>query len=165
MRGFALWHGGGGGSWGFGAMRGGRRMKRGMLRWIVLKLIDEGNRHGYDILRVLSERSWGGGPGSVYPLLSMLEEEGLIVGRDQDGKRVYELTELGKQQLQSRGGFMEEFMRDFEESADDNVVAEAARKLVGAAHQARGLSLETRQKIAAVLDGARKEIYSILANE
>lgn len=147
------------------AFRPGRRMKRGMLRWIVLKLIDEGNRHGYDILRVLSERSWGGGPGSVYPLLSMLEEEGLIAGRDENGKRIYELTEFGKQQLQNRGSFMEEFVRDFEGEPEDSAVAEAARKLMAAATQAGSTSAEARQKIAAVLDGARKEIYTILANE
>lgn len=165
MRGMAFWHGPGHGGWGWGAMRGGRRMKRGMLRWIVLKLLAEGNRHGYDILKVLAERGMGGGPGSVYPLLSMLEEEGLIVGRDEGGKRVYDLTDDGRELLEERGPMFDEFERESESDEQANVVRDAARKLMGAVMQARGASNDARTKIAGVLDNARKEVYSILANE
>jgi len=165
----AFWHGGGQGGgfgWGWGGgMRGGRRMKRGMLRWIVLKLVAEGQRHGYDILKVLSERGWGGGPGSVYPLLNMLEEEGLIIGRDEDGKRVYDLTDEARELLEERGPMFEEFVRESEGEQHANVVRDAARKLMGAVMQARGASNETRAKIAEILDNARKEVYGILANE
>lgn len=169
MRGAAFWHGGGHGGggwgWGWGSVRGGRRMKRGLLRWLVLKLLSEGERHGYDILKILSERGWGGGPGSVYPLLSMLEEEGLIVGRDEDGKRVYDLTDEGKELLEERGPMFDEFARENEAEEKANVVREAARKLMSAVMQARTASSESRTKIAEVLDNARKEVYGILANE
>jgi DNA-binding PadR family transcriptional regulator len=164
----AFWHGGGQGGnfgWGWGGMRGGRRMKRGMLRWLILKLVAEGQRHGYDILKVLSERGWGGGPGSVYPLLNMLEEEGLIVGRDEGGKRVYDLTDEARQLLEERGPMFEEFVRENEGEQHANVVRDSARKLMGAVMQARGASNETRAKIAEILDNARKEVYGILANE
>src|SRR5947209_4544882 len=170
MKGMAFWHGaghGGGFGWGggFGGMRGGRRMKRGMLRWIVLKLLAEGQRHGYDILKVLAERGWGGGPGSVYPLLSMLEEEGLIVGRDEDGKRVYDLTDEGKELLEERSPMFDDFARENEGNEEANAVRNAARKLMGAVMQARGASAEARTKIVTALDNARKEVYGILANE
>jgi len=168
MRGMAFWHGGHGGGdwgWGWGGFRGGRRMKRGMLRWIVLRLLAEGQRHGYDILKILAERGLGGGPGSVYPLLSMLEEEGLIVGRDEGGKRVYDLTDEGKELIEERAPMFEEFTRETEAEEQRTAVRDAARKLIGAVMQARGASNDARDKIAQVLDNARKEVYGILANE
>ncbi|MBV9271381.1 MAG: PadR family transcriptional regulator [Candidatus Eremiobacteraeota bacterium] len=136
-----------------------------MLRWLVLRLLAEGERHGYDILKNLAERGWGGGPGSVYPLLNLLEEEGLIAGRDEDGKRVYDLTDEGKELLHERGPMFDEFERENQAEEQVNLVRDSARKLMSAVMQARGASSESRTKIAEVLDNARKEVYGILANE
>jgi DNA-binding PadR family transcriptional regulator len=60
--------------------------------------------HGYEIIRELGERShgvWQPSPGSVYPTLQLLEDEGLIRGVDEDGKRRYELTDEGRAHLES----------------------------------------------------------------
>lgn len=55
--------------------------------------------HGYEIIRHLEDKSyglWRPSPGSIYPMLQLLEEEGLVSGRDDDGKRIYELTDSGR---------------------------------------------------------------------
>ena len=52
-------------------------------------------RHGYDLIRAIREKGWGGGAGSVYPLLAALEAAGLIAGRDEGDRRIYEITDKG----------------------------------------------------------------------
>ena len=60
------------------------------------KLLSETPRHGYDLIREIREKGWAGGAGSVYPLLAGLEAAGFIAGRDEEGRRTYELTEKGR---------------------------------------------------------------------
>lgn len=86
----------------------GRRSRagRGDIRVAVLTLVAEQPMHGYQIIRELSERSggvWSPSPGSVYPMLQLLEDEGLVVGSDEGGKRVYAATEAGRAVLAERG--------------------------------------------------------------
>ena len=61
-----------------GHRRGMRRMRRGILKFALLKLLDELPRHGYDLIRAVREKGWGAGAGSVYPMLAALEAAGLI---------------------------------------------------------------------------------------
>lgn len=80
--------------------RRGRMFGPGDLRLVLLSLIEQEPRHGYDLIKAI-EILFGGGyapsPGVVYPTLSMLSDEGLIVGvEDAGGKRVFSLTEAGK---------------------------------------------------------------------
>lgn len=78
----------------------------GDLRLWLLKLIDERPRHGYDIIAGLEEQFLGlysPSPGTVYPRLSALEQEGLIeVDREDEGRKVYRLTDLGRKELDER---------------------------------------------------------------
>ena len=53
-------------------------------------------RHGYDLIREIREKGWSGGAGSVYPLLAALEAAGLIAGRDEGDRRIYEITDQGR---------------------------------------------------------------------
>src|ERR1700686_26525 len=79
-----------GGSWGGG--RG--RMRRGDIRRAILSSLREEPGHGYEVMRRLENRSggiWRPSPGSVYPTLQMLEDEGLVRSESRDGTRVYEL--------------------------------------------------------------------------
>jgi DNA-binding PadR family transcriptional regulator len=90
---------GAGGPWGGGPWGGGRRMRRGDIRVVLLAALVDGAAHGYELIRRLEERSggmWRPSAGSVYPTLQLLEEEGKLTGRDEGGKRVYELTEEGR---------------------------------------------------------------------
>jgi len=88
--------------WGPGPWAGGRR-RRGDIRAAILTALLDGPAHGYELMGRLEERSgglWRPSPGSVYPTLQMLEEQGLVAGRDEDGKRVYDLTEEGRSAAQ-----------------------------------------------------------------
>ncbi len=85
---------------GEGGRRRGRMFGPGDLRLVLLSLIEQEPRHGYDLIKAI-ETLFGGGyapsPGVVYPTLSMLSDEGLIAGaEDAGGKRVFSLTEAGK---------------------------------------------------------------------
>src|SRR5438552_1828328 len=83
-----------------------RLFGHGDLRLWLLKLIDERPRHGYDIIAGLEEQFLGiysPSPGTVYPRLSALEAEGLIEQVDtEDGRKVYRLTDKGREELHGR---------------------------------------------------------------
>lgn len=90
--------------WGpHGRRRRGPRAGRGDVRAGILALLAEEPRNGYQIIQELQQRSggvWRVSPGSVYPALSQLEDEGLIVADQQQGKRVFTLTEAGRSYVQ-----------------------------------------------------------------
>ena len=88
-----------------GGRRGGGRMRRGEIRSALLAVLAEAPGHGYEIMQRLEDKSggaWRPSPGSVYPTLQMLEDEGLVRSREQDGKRVFELTEAGRTESERR---------------------------------------------------------------
>ena len=77
------------------------RPRRGDVRLGILTLLAEQPMHGYQIITELSERSggiWRPSPGSVYPTLQQLQDEGLVTGSEQDGRRTFSLTDTGRQQ-------------------------------------------------------------------
>lgn len=77
----------------------GHRMNRGDISPIILDVLKEKPMHGYEIMRKLEEKSyglWRPSPGSVYPTLQLLEEQDLVRSKEEDGKKVYELTEAGR---------------------------------------------------------------------
>jgi DNA-binding PadR family transcriptional regulator len=77
----------------------------GRLRLYLLKLLDESPRHGYDIIRLLEDRFLGlyaPSAGTVYPRLARLEAEGLVVSEEVDGRKVYRLTDAGREELERR---------------------------------------------------------------
>ena len=89
-----------GGRWGeFGGWGGGRRMRRGHIRTAILISLREEPAHGYEVMRRLEEMSgglWRPSPGSVYPQLQMLEDEGLVRSSEVNGSRTYSLTDTGR---------------------------------------------------------------------
>lgn len=79
--------------------KGGRRARRGDIRWALLLGLLDGPAHGYELIGRLEARTGGGwrpSPGSVYPTLQLLEDEGLVSSREEGGKRVFELTDAGR---------------------------------------------------------------------
>src|SRR5262250_1028885 len=79
--------------------------RHGGLRLYLLKLLDEAPRHGYDVIRLLQDRFLGvysPSPGTIYPRLARLEEEGLVTHEVIDGKKVYRITEAGREELNRR---------------------------------------------------------------
>jgi DNA-binding PadR family transcriptional regulator len=97
---------GGGRYGGFGGGRGGRRVfEHGDLRWVVLALIAEQPRHGYEIIKEIEDRLGGAyspSPGVIYPTLTLLEETGLIAVKESDGgRKLYAVTGEGEAQLKT----------------------------------------------------------------
>jgi DNA-binding PadR family transcriptional regulator len=86
-----------------GRWRGGRMFEQGDLRLVILRLLEEKPRHGYEIIKALEERFGGAyspSPGVVYPTLQLLEDQGLArVMPEQDGKKTYEITDAGRAYL------------------------------------------------------------------
>ncbi len=83
--------------------RRGRFFESGEIRLAILSLLSEGPKHGYQLMKEMAERSGGlyrASAGSVYPTLQQLEDEGLIESDQQNGKRVYKLTEAGRAELE-----------------------------------------------------------------
>ena len=86
-----------------GRHRGERFMEHGDLRFVVLSLIAEQPRHGYELIKTLEERTGGAykpSPGVIYPLLSLLEDEGFIRPKDAEaGRKLFEITPEGQAAL------------------------------------------------------------------
>ena len=79
--------------------------RHGRLRLYLLKLLDEAPRHGYEVIRLLQDRFLGvyaPSPGTIYPRLARLEEEGLVTHDEVDGRKVYRITEKGREELRAR---------------------------------------------------------------
>jgi DNA-binding PadR family transcriptional regulator len=145
-------------------------MRRGDVRGEVLSALLEGPAHGYEVIRRLEEKSsgfWRPSAGSVYPTLQMLEDAGLARSSEQDGKRVYELTDEGRveaEQQQSQAA--PPWDADNPDIRGRFQVREAVGQLAMAAMQvARTGSPEQIERAAGVLRQARQGLYHILAED
>jgi DNA-binding PadR family transcriptional regulator len=98
-----------GGGPGFGGPFGGGRgrRRRGVLSLAILTLLAEEPRNGYQIMQTIEERSggrWRPSPGSVYPTLAQMEDEGLIHAVEREGTKLFEITDQGRERLgESKG--------------------------------------------------------------
>lgn len=147
---------------------GRRRFKRGMLKWIVLRILAEGERHGYDLMRFFQSWGWTGGAGSIYPILAGLEAEGLVEGRDEGGRRNYTITEKGRRLLSEDvpSSFRAEDVFESEEQPVSDEAQGAFERLSAAWTQAKQVAKpDTVHRIVEILDRTRKEIYGVLAEE
>src|SRR5579884_3912038 len=102
-----MWKGGPfGGGPGWGPHRRGRgRARRGDVRLALLRLLAEEPRNGYQLMQAIEERSeglWRPSPGSVYPTLAQLEDEGLVRAAEVEGGRRFEITDAGREHLERR---------------------------------------------------------------
>src|ERR1700726_2360074 len=91
---------------GWGSRGGWRKARRGDIRTAALLLLAEEPRNGYEIMQLVEERSdgvWRPSPGSVYPALAQLEDEGLIRSEEADGRKVLAITDEGRALLAERG--------------------------------------------------------------
>jgi len=150
---------------------GGPRARRGDIRAAVLRLLAEGPMHGYQIIQELSARSgghWQPSPGSVYPTLQLLEDEGLVASEEADGKRVYKLTNSGAEEAKRA----ESEAAPWDELAQGGAgssrwrLREGMGKLGIAVMQAgASASDEQAERVLEILADARKKIYGILAED
>jgi DNA-binding PadR family transcriptional regulator len=125
----------------------GRFLEHGDLRFVVLALIAEQPRHGYELIKDLEERTGGAyrpSPGVIYPLLSLLEDEGFIRPAEADGgRKLFTITDEGKAALeQNRAGVDEVFGRMDEASRGSRM----AGPRVGRAMANLGMALGQRMR-------------------
>jgi DNA-binding PadR family transcriptional regulator len=109
--------------------------RHGSLRLYLLRLLDEEPRHGYEVIRLLRDRFMGvysPSPGTIYPRLARLEEEGLVTHDEVDGRKVYRITEAGREELRSRSDELDELEDELSASVSDIVreVREDVRETV-----------------------------------
>ncbi|MDI3407507.1 PadR family transcriptional regulator [Streptomyces cavernicola] len=160
----------GGPPWGGRGRGGGRgRARRGDVRASILALLKERPMHGYEMIQEIAERSggaWKPSPGSVYPTLQLLEDEGLIVSETEGGKKLFSLTEAG---TTAAADGPEAPWEDAGRGVDwetINEIRQAGFGLMEAFGQVwKTGSAEQRQKALAVVNDARKKLYLILADE
>lgn len=155
---------------GFGHF-GGRRQRRGDVRAAVLVLLEESPRNGYQVIQELSDRSngaWRPSPGSVYPILQQLEDEGLIEVNSTESGKTYGLTAKGKTLVAAE---RESLGKPWETAAAgvSDVTTElfhTLRQVIMAVRQvaAAGSDAQTQKATAALAD-ARRTVYRILAED
>ena len=143
-------------------------MKRGDVRTALLIALLDGPGHGYELIQVLeakSEGRWRPSPGSVYPSLQLLSDEDLVTSTEQNGKRIYELTDAGRAEAEERitaDGLPWEGMDAGR--GDQGGLYTAFKELAPAMKQV-GMtgSPEMVEQAQAILVQARKDIYGLLA--
>ena len=158
--------------------RAGRRSRRmfesGELRLVLLKLIADEPRHGYDCIRAIEEMTGGEyapSPGVIYPTLTMLEEMGLIAEKkSKDAKKVFEATAEGRAHLEEREADVEALVERLTELAPSEpssagpAIGRAVKNLMTAlSHRIGrdGLDDDLLHEIAAVLDEAAQRIERV----
>ncbi len=158
-----------GGPWGVRARGGGRRMRRGDTRQVVLRALLDGPAHGYEVIRRLEEKSaglWRPSAGSVYPTLQMLEEQGLLTSHEEDGKRVYELTEEGRAQAEREApGGMPWDTGEAGLSGRHALRGTIAQVELAAQQVAMAANDAQIERATGILKEARQKLYQLLAED
>jgi DNA-binding PadR family transcriptional regulator len=149
----------------------GMRAGRGDIRAAILALLREQAMHGYQIMQELAERSggiWRPSPGSVYPTLQQLQDEGLVRSEEGDGgRRIFELTDEGRKLADEAAT---------EQAPWDTVAGGGDSGEIGVRDLVGSLILAARQVVHAgnqrdieqaqqILRDARKRLYQLLADE
>ncbi len=162
--------GGGGGPWGGGPRGRGRgRARRGDVRLALLRLLAEEPRNGYQLMQTIEERSdgrWRPSPGSVYPTLAQLEDEGLVRSSESEGARHFEITDAGREHLETRADEPAPW-----DSGDEGLgpLADIGPLVIAigkAAWQVATVGDESqRQQAIETLTETRRSLYRILAED
>lgn len=151
-----------------------RRAERGEVRYLILDAISDQPRHGYDIMQTIESRTGGGyrpSAGTVYPTLQLLEEMGHARAVEKEGRRVYEITDEGRADLDAHRDEIEDAHErlghdvDWEASLPDiRALARRIRRLLratGRAHRQGTLGKKQLSEIHAVIDDAIDRVEEI----
>ncbi len=144
--------------------------ERGSVKYDVLAVLEDGPRHGYEIMLAIEERrGFRPSPGSIYPALQMLDDGDFVNGRESEGKRVYSITDTGREMLKTYRDSPEGVRADGEPTAGAELLVRGLRTLHGlkdAVRQiARSGDLEQIERCVEILARTRRELYTILAEE
>jgi DNA-binding PadR family transcriptional regulator len=169
--------------WGFpggprhrpGGRRGRRRFDQGDLKYVILGLLAEKPRHGYDVIKDLEEKfggSYSPSAGTVYPTLALLEDMGFATVSPEDGgRRVYTITDEGLKYLEENKSVVEELFERIS-SFGEEFMGEATRELGGAIADLARATFQTAPrslrdpkvatKVRDILRSAAREIEDVL---
>jgi len=171
------------GDWGRGARGwGGPRGRRGRRVWfgsgdmkyVILSLLAEKPMHGYEVMKALEEQTHGcykPSPGTVYPTLQWLEDEGLVAARETEGKKVYEITDQGRAFLEEHKSTVDDIFDRVEETIQSifaDPIPEVTRFVGRLAQQAYRTAWrvkhddERRAKMREILERAMKELDELM---
>jgi DNA-binding PadR family transcriptional regulator len=162
---------GGFGPGGPGGGRGGRRARRGDIRGAILLLLAEEPRNGYGLMQEIEERSggiWRPSPGSVYPALSQLEDEGLVRATEHDGRKSFTLTDEGTAHVEEHRERIGTPWETVGEGATGEIheLRQAIAALAAAAVQvAQTGTKEQLGEAKSLLEETRRGLYRLLAGD
>lgn len=163
-----------GGGYGYSGRRRGRRRggRGGDVRAASLLLLAEHPAHGYQLIQDIAERSdgaWTPSPGSIYPVLQQLEDEGLIEFERVDGRKTATLTEAGSAYVEEHRDELGTPWEDASQSSDRDADREAGaelKKFVMAWRQVIHTGTPAQKaQVNEIVDEARKSMYGILADD
>ena len=146
--------------------------QKGDLKYVILDLLQDKSRYGYEIIRALEERSHGfykPSAGVVYPTLQMLEEMGYASSAESDGKRVYTITEEGRQFLNERRDSADEIRSHMRHHWNPKnfgpigeIMGEIARLGKSVGPRIRDANPEQLRRISEIVSRTRREIEAVL---
>jgi len=149
------------------SMRGGRG-RRGDVRVAILALLEERPMHGYEMMQELSERTqglWQPSPGSIYPALQLLEDQGLVRSESAEGRRQFTLTDEGRAEMKTRSertAPWETMVRQADRG--DMAINQALRQVAVAVTQvAQAGSADQKTRAGELLTELRRQMYLLLA--
>jgi DNA-binding PadR family transcriptional regulator len=149
----------------------GPRARRGDVRAGILALLAEQARNGYQIMQELEQRSggvWRPSPGSVYPALQQLEDEGLVRAADSGGGRVFELTERGRSYVKEHASELSAPWGAMSSAAGDDVVSmiHLCRQLgIAAVQVVRAGNAAQIAEARKIVGEARRALYRLVAED
>ena len=158
---------------GFGA-KGAPKVRRGDVRSAILDVLSGEPMNGYQVIQQIAERSnglWKPSPGSVYPTIQQLEDEGLVEGTSPEGRRLLRLTEAGRAHVAEHAEELAQTWRPFDEAQEVPAGGDAADlkpvigQVMGAVWQV--ITTGTRQQqaeAAEILSETRRRLYTLLAD-
>ena len=148
--------------------RPGRPFQRGDFKYIILHFLKDKSSYGYEIMRGLQERFhsfYVPSPGSIYPTLQMLEEMGYVTAAEEEGKKVYTISETGLEFLSEQKEFVKRMKEQMKDWCNPDTVDDISKtmgefeKLAGLLRDnVRNADAEELTRIREVLTRAYKEI-------
>lgn len=155
--------------------RAGRLFEQGDLKYVILRLLEEKPRHGYDIIKELESRfggSYAPSPGTVYPTLTMLEDMGFArVVPEEGGKKIYEITDEGRKHLAEHSNTVDDiferigrFVAGFTDSPMMELNA-AFQRLAKATYKTATSNIQDKeklQKLREIIQKAADEIEQVV---
>lgn len=163
------------GPWGpwMGTRRRGKWFEAGEMRYVILELLKDKPKHGYELMKDLEEQSHGcyqPSPGTVYPTLQWLEDEALVQVQEADGKKVYQITDAGRAFLEQHRDRIDDIFDRVRKTVERVMgganpdVHKAVGRLVATVYRAswKARSDDVRRQVAARVNRTTDEIEEML---